>query len=68
VRHIIEEQSSEELNRETDGHVYGALVPTRPDEAKRKGRGRKKERAKRAKWEGVWREEKCFWLYLVADA
>ena len=56
ARQIIEEQFSEDLNRETDGHVYGALVPTRPDEAKGKSRGRKKERAKRAKWEGVWRD------------
>ncbi|RJS69190.1 hypothetical protein CW714_08945 [Methanophagales archaeon] len=37
--------------------IDGALVPTRPDEAKGKGRGRKKVRAKRAKWEGEWREE-----------
>ncbi|MFZ2070475.1 MAG: hypothetical protein WAV32_02500 [Halobacteriota archaeon] len=48
--------------------VDGALVPTRPDEAKGKGRGRKKERAKRAKWEGEWREEKGFRLYLVDGA
>ena len=37
--------------------IDGALVPTRPDGAKGKGRGRKKVRAKRAKWEGEWREE-----------
>jgi hypothetical protein len=48
--------------------IDGALVPTRPDEAKGKGRGRKKERAKRAKWDGVWKEEKGFRLYLVDDA
>ena len=46
----------------------GALVPTRPDEAKGKGRGRKKVRAKRAKWEGEWREEKGFRFYLVDGA
>jgi len=32
-------------------HLDGALVPTRPYEAKGKGRERKKVRAKRAKWE-----------------
>jgi hypothetical protein len=46
--------------------IDGALVPTRPDEAKGKRRGRKKVRAKRAKWEGEWREEKGFRFYLVA--
>lgn len=45
--------------------IDGALVPTRPEEAKGKGKGRKKERAKRAKWEGEWREEKGFRFYLV---
>jgi len=48
--------------------IDGALVPTRPDEAKGKGRGRKKVRAKRAKWEGEWREEKGFRFYLVDGA
>lgn len=48
--------------------IDGALVPTRPDEAKEKGRGRRKVRAKRAKWEGEWREEKGFRFYLVDGA
>ena len=36
----------------------GAHVPTRPEEAKGKGKGRKKVRAKRANWEGEWKEAK----------
>jgi hypothetical protein len=43
----------------------GAHVPTRPERAKGKRRGRKKERAKRANWEGEWREAKGFRFYLV---
>jgi Uncharacterised protein family (UPF0236). len=45
--------------------IDGALVPTRPEDAKGKGKGRKKERAKRAKWNGEWREAKGFRFYLV---
>lgn len=48
--------------------IDGALVPTRPDDAKGKGKGRKKVRAKRAKWVGEWREEKGFRFYLVDGA
>ena len=43
----------------------GAHVPTRPESAKGKRRGRKKERAKRANWEGEWKEAKGFRFYLV---
>jgi hypothetical protein len=43
----------------------GAAVPTRPEDAKGKRKGRKKVRAKRAKWEGKWREAKGFRFYLV---
>jgi hypothetical protein len=43
----------------------GADVPTRPETAKGKRRGRKKERAHRARWEGQWREAKGFRFYLV---
>ena len=45
----------------------GAHVPTRPEAAKRKRRGRKKHRAKRARWQGEWREAKGFRFYLVAE-
>ncbi len=43
----------------------GAHVPTRPGRAKGKRRGRKKVRAKRANWEGEWKEAKGFRFYLV---
>jgi hypothetical protein len=43
----------------------GAHVPTRPESAKGKRRGRKKVRAKRANWEGEWKEAKGFRFYLV---
>ena len=45
--------------------VDGADVPTRPPEAKGKRRGRKRKRAKRAKWKGQYKEAKGFRLYLV---
>jgi hypothetical protein len=44
--------------------IDGALVPTCPGDAKGKGRGMKKVRAKMAKGEGEWREVKGFRLYL----
>jgi hypothetical protein len=47
--------------------VDGAAVPTRPEGARGKRRGRKKARAKRACWQGEWREAKGFRLYLVDD-
>lgn len=43
----------------------GAHVPTRPEGAKGKRKGRKKVRAKRANWEGEWKEAKGFRFYLV---
>lgn len=43
----------------------GADVPTRPETAKGRRPGRKKKRAKRARWKGQWREAKGFRLYLV---
>ena len=45
--------------------IDGADVPTRPEEAKGQRAGRKKERAKRKKWEGEWREAKGYRFYLV---
>jgi hypothetical protein len=36
--------------------IDGADVPTRPEEAKGRRPGRKRKRAKRARWQGEWRE------------
>ena len=47
--------------------IDGAAVPTRPEGARRKRRGRKRVRAKRACWQGEWREAKGFRLYLVDE-
>jgi hypothetical protein len=44
-----------------------ADVPTRPETAKGRRPGRKKARAKRARWTGEWREAKGFRFYLLAD-
>jgi hypothetical protein len=40
--------------------IEGADVPTRPETAKGHRAGRKKVRAKRAQWQGQWREAKGF--------
>lgn len=45
--------------------IDGADTPTRPESARGKGKGRKKVRAKRARWQGEWREAKGFRFYLV---
>ena len=45
--------------------IDGAHVPTRPEEAKGTRPGRKKQRARRARWKGQWQEAKGFRLYLV---
>jgi len=45
--------------------IDGAYVPTRPETAKGRRPGRKKQRAKRARWQGEWREAKGFRFYLV---
>jgi len=47
--------------------IDGAYVPTRPETAKGRRPGRKKKRAKRALWQGEWREAKGFRFYLVDD-
>jgi hypothetical protein len=47
--------------------IDGAEVPTRPETAKGRRPGRKKARAKRARWTGEWREAKGFRCYLLAD-
>ena len=45
--------------------IDGADIPTRPETAKGRRPGRKKKRAKRARWKGQWREAKGFRFYLV---
>lgn len=45
--------------------IDGADVPTRPDSARGHRSGRKRKRAKRARWQGEWREAKGFRFYLV---
>ena len=47
--------------------VDGADVPTRPATAKGRRPGRKRQRAKRAHWQGQWREAKGFRFYLLDD-
>lgn len=47
--------------------IDGADVPTRPETAKGKRRGRRKARAKRAHWQGQWREAKGFRFYVVDE-
>jgi hypothetical protein len=47
--------------------IDGADLPTRPEEAKGRRPGRKNHRAKRARWQGQWREAKGFRFYLVDD-
>jgi hypothetical protein len=45
--------------------IDGAFVPTRPEEAKGPAAGRRHTRAKRASWQGAWKEAKGFRFYLV---
>jgi hypothetical protein len=45
----------------------GADVPTRPETAQGRRAGRKRERAKRARWQGQWREAKGFRFDLVDE-
>ena len=48
--------------------IDGAYVPTRPEGAKGPGRGKKRQRARRARWHGEWKEAKGFRFYLVDQA
>jgi len=45
--------------------IDGAHVPTRPEGARGPGKGKKRKRARRAKWHGEWKEAKGFRFYLV---
>ena len=47
--------------------IDGADVPTRPEAAKGQRPGRKRARAKRARWTGEWRAAKGFRFSLLAD-
>lgn len=47
--------------------IDGANLPIRPEEAKKGRRGRKKVRARRARWKGRYREAKGFRFYLVDE-
>jgi hypothetical protein len=47
--------------------IDGADVPTRPGTAKGRRPGRKKARAKRARWTGEWREANGYRFDLLAD-
>jgi len=48
--------------------IDGAYVPTRPEQAKGSVTGRRRTRAKRAGWQGEWKEAKGFRFYLVDKA
>ena len=45
--------------------IDGAYVPTRPDSARGRRPGEARHRAKRARWQGQWRDAKGFRLYLM---
>ena len=45
--------------------IDGASVPTRPDSAREPQKGRRRTRAKRARWRGQWRDAKGFRFYLL---
>jgi hypothetical protein len=45
--------------------IDGAHVPTRPVGARGLGKGKKRQRARRARWRGEWKEAKGFRFYLV---
>ena len=47
--------------------IDGAFVPTRPAQAKGEATGRRRARARRAGWQGAWKEAKGFRFYLVAQ-
>jgi len=45
----------------------GAMVPTRPESARGTRPGRRRQRARRARWKGEYREAKGFRLFLVGE-
>jgi hypothetical protein len=48
--------------------IDGAFVPTRPAQATGEATGRRRARARRAGWQGEWKEAKGFRFYLVDQA
>jgi hypothetical protein len=47
--------------------IDGAYVPTRPESARGRRLGQRRQRAKRPHWKGEWREAKGFRFYLVDE-
>ena len=45
--------------------IDGAYVPTRPDSARGRRPGQGRQRAKRARWHGQWRDAKGFRFYVM---
>ena len=45
--------------------IDGAYAPTRPESARGRRPGRARQRAKRARWKGQWRDVKGFRFYLM---
>jgi hypothetical protein len=45
--------------------IDGAYVPTRPESARGRRPGQARQRARRARWKGQWRDAKGFRLYLM---
>ena len=45
--------------------IDGVHVPTRPEEVKRPGQGKKRQRSRRSEWRGGWKEAEGFRLYLA---
>lgn len=47
--------------------IDGAYVPTRPESARQRQEGQRRCRARRASWQGQWRDAKGFRFYLIDD-
>ena len=45
--------------------IAGASVPTRPERARGRRPGQGRQRARRARWQGQWRDAKGFRFYLL---
>jgi hypothetical protein len=68
IAHRIEEMAAGRFRRPVLVlGIDGAYVPTRPDSARQRQRGRRRCRARRASWHGQWRDAKGFRFYLIDD-
>jgi hypothetical protein len=47
--------------------IDGAYVPTRPESARGRWPGQRRQRAKRPRWTGAWRDAKGFRFYLIDE-